>query len=143
MEQQAPYQQPVLEPVLKTQCCGNHDDGGGKFMVGMVCLVIGLLLGWGIVNWSSGYDRKADDAKAKNELAKVAEQSWGDGVMWGALAMKNMSDQQVPTKEFGTVLGVAKELKAKFVEEMASKSVSPKAVPPPAPLVAPQPAHRK
>lgn len=117
-------QQPVLEPVLKTQCCGNHDDGQGKFMVGMVCLVIGILIGWGIVNWSSGYDRKSDDAKAKKEIAKVADQNWGDGVMWGALAMKNMSDQKVSTSDFGALLGVAKELKVKFREEVTAKNAA-------------------
>jgi hypothetical protein len=49
--------------------------------------------------------------------------AWDDGVMWGALAAKNLGDMNIQVKDFDVVVGKAKELKVKFMATASKKDV--------------------
>jgi len=109
------------QPVLGTVQQRHEDSGLGMIFTAVLCTAIGVLVGWGLMTWQGSNTAKEQRAKFQKDLATTAEQAWGDGVMWGALAMKNMTDAKEPSNEFGAVMNKAKVLKVQFVAESSKK----------------------
>ena len=97
-----------------------HESHGGWFYVAIVCLGIGVIVG-GVVASLSNNKETTSQATVTSNLTAVASQSWDDGVMWGALAMKSMMEQKVSSEKFLTVRDVAQRLKRQFVAEQVTK----------------------
>jgi len=122
METQNPYQQPVFKDVTN-----RHSDGGLSHIITAVfCTAIGIVIGWGLVTWNASNVDKAKSAATQQVVVKAANEAWGDGVMWGALAMKNLDDMKVQTRDFGVVIGKAKELKVQFMAKGAKDGANGK-----------------
>lgn len=107
--------------------CGAENDNKKLIILVPVCCILGMLIG-GIFIWDSS--KPVNNVFNENDRKHMVEQAWSDGVMWGALAMKNMTENQQSTTEFGSVYQVAKDLKTEFSAQ--------KILPPPAPILSTQ-----
>jgi len=91
------------------------------FYVSIVCFILGTTLGAVMATWLVLRHTNLQQEGVKKEIRQAVETSWNDGVMWGALAMKNMTDAKEPSNEFGAVMNKAKVLKVQFVAESSKK----------------------
>jgi hypothetical protein len=104
-----------------------NDDGGLTVLtVGVICLLAGMALGM-FTQKNFGSTTELDKAKAaltelKGDFPRATENAWTDGVMWGSLAMKHITDRKQPDNDFNVVLGQARELKVLFVNEQKGKN---------------------
>ena|ERR1017187_4993735 len=107
-----------MSPAIKSE----HDDlaffGGLIILIVIALLVIGFSA---IHHAKTMKNEKPNQAEVQKEITKAVGESWSDGVMWGALAMKNLLDNKISTPDFGTLINKAQSLKVQFISEQNAK----------------------
>jgi hypothetical protein len=107
---------PEQEPVTQTN--------GDLWLFIYFSAVIGAFVGWILATWVQN-DRKNEwqEERPQQIVSTTVNWAWDDGVMWGALAAKNLGDMNIQVKDFDVVVGKAKELKVKFMATASKKDV--------------------
>jgi len=92
------------------------------FYVSIVCFILGTTLGACMATWLVLRDARSQREGLKKEISQAVGTAWNDGVMWGALSMKQITAAKFEPNDFGVVLASARELKARFVSETNAKT---------------------